>query len=120
MRLAIDTGGTFTDLVIEDTGPPRSVQELDHARQPTRGILNVLALAAADRRCTTRELLERTDLLIYATTRAINAVITQTAARTALLTTEGHPDDARLPRGRPAPDRSTTAASTHRRTCRAT
>ena len=30
--------------------------------------------------------------MIYATTRAINAVITGTAARTALLTTKGHPE----------------------------
>ncbi len=92
MRLAIDTGGTFTDLVIEDTDRRGLYKSSTTPGNPLEGVLNVLDVAAADRRCTTRELLERTDLLIYATTRAINAVITQTAARTALLTTEGHPE----------------------------
>ena len=38
------------------------------------------------------ELLAQTDVLIYATTRSTNAIITGTTARTALITTEGFPD----------------------------
>ncbi|HWD76587.1 MAG TPA: hydantoinase/oxoprolinase family protein [Solirubrobacteraceae bacterium] len=90
MRLAIDTGGTFTDLVIEDVDRRRLYKRSTTPANPLEGVLNVLDVAAADRDCTTAELLGDTDLLIYATTRAINAVITETAARTALLTTEGH------------------------------
>ena len=52
----------------------------------------MLALAAEARGASRAELLGATELLIYATTRAINAVLTGTAARTALLTTEGHPE----------------------------
>jgi N-methylhydantoinase A len=92
VRLAVDTGGTFTDLVVEEPAGRRLYKSSSTPDNPLEGVLNVLALAAADRGCTRQELLAGTDLLIYATTRAINAVITDTAARTALLTTAGHPE----------------------------
>ena len=93
MRLAVDTGGTFTDLVVEeDDGRHRLYKSSSTPADPIKGVLDVLGVAATDRRCSREELLSSADLMIYATTRAINAVITGTAARTALLTTEGHPE----------------------------
>ena len=93
MRLAVDTGGTFTDLVVEeDDGRRRLYKSSTTPHDPIDGLLDVLAVAAADRGCSRAALLAETELLIYATTQAINAVITGTAARTALLTTEGHPE----------------------------
>ena len=93
MRLAVDTGGTFTDLVVEeDDGRRWLYKRPSTPHNPLNGVLAVLGAAAADRRCDRRDLLTRADLLIYATTRAINAVITGTSARTALLTTDGHPE----------------------------
>jgi N-methylhydantoinase A len=93
VRLAVDTGGTFTDLVVEgDDGVRRLYKSSTTPLDPIEGVLNVIALAAADRSCSRAELLGEAELLIYATTRAINAVLTGTAARTALLTTEGHPE----------------------------
>jgi N-methylhydantoinase A len=92
MRLAIDTGGTFTDLVVEASGIRRLYKSSTTPENPLRGVLDVLGVAATERECSTGDLLAKTDLLIYATTRAINAVLTGSAARTALLTTEGHPE----------------------------
>jgi N-methylhydantoinase A len=93
VRLAIDTGGTFTDLVVEEEdGTRRLFKSSTTPANPIVGVLDVLDVAAADRRCSRAELLGGTELLIYATTRAINAVITGDVARTALLTTEGHPE----------------------------
>jgi N-methylhydantoinase A len=93
LRFAADTGGTFTDLVVEQTG-----QELRFYKRPTtpadpvNGLLSVLGAAAADHNLSTRDFLRRGELFVFGTTRATNAVVTGTAAKTALLCTRGHPD----------------------------
>ena len=93
MRLAIDTGGTFTDLVIEDADGQYSVHKTATVPDdPVRGILDVLSIAARERGVVRGELLARADVLIHGTTRALNAVLTNSTAKTAFLTTRGHPD----------------------------
>lgn len=93
MRLAIDTGGTFTDLLIEERDGRRQLYKSPTTpHDPIAGVLDVLEVAATDRGSSRTELLSDAEILIYATTRAINAVLTGTTARTALLTTAGHPD----------------------------
>ena len=93
IRFAVDTGGTFTDLVVEGSGPElRFYKRPTTPADPVLGLLDVLASAAADHELTLRELLARGDLLVFGTTRATNAVVTGATARTALLCTRGHPD----------------------------
>jgi N-methylhydantoinase A/oxoprolinase/acetone carboxylase beta subunit len=45
-----------------------------------------------DPQCPRQKLLARSETFIHGTTRAINAILTGTTARTAFLTTAGHPD----------------------------
>jgi N-methylhydantoinase A len=93
MRLAIDTGGTFTDLVVEsDDGSHTSYKAATVPEDPISGILDVIDVAAAEMGTTRGGLLGGTDTLIHGTTQSLNAVLTQTTARTAFLTTAGHPD----------------------------
>ena len=93
MRLAIDTGGTFTDLVLESDSGEYSIFKSDTTPwDPVEGILDVLGVAAAELGLTRTELLGQSTSLIHGTTRALNAVLTQGTAKTAFLTTEGHPD----------------------------
>src|SRR5262245_7473926 len=93
MRFAVDTGGTFTDLVIEDEhGVLRSYKSPTTPHDPVVGVLDVIGVAARDLGLERADLLARGELLIHGTTRAINAILTGTTARTALLVTEGHPD----------------------------
>lgn len=93
MRFAVDTGGTFTDLVIEDDDGRLSVHKSPTVpADPVQGILNVFATAAEDRRVARSELLASGTHLIHGTTRGLNAVLTGATARTAFLTTAGHPD----------------------------
>ena len=90
MRLAVDTGGTFTDLVVEgDDGTLHLFKSATTPDDPVQGVLDVLATAAG---ALGDDLLARGSVFLHATTRAINAVLTGTIARTAFLTTEGHPD----------------------------
>src|SRR4051795_4009317 len=93
MRISIDTGGTFTDLVLEsERFGRRMVKVSTTPDDPVRGVLDAIGTAAAELPLTTGEMLAKTTLFVHATTRAINAVLTGTTAKTAFLTTEGHPD----------------------------
>ncbi|MGO4831501.1 hydantoinase/oxoprolinase family protein, partial [Rhizobiaceae sp. 2RAB30] len=100
MRFAIDTGGTFTDLLVEDDeGRLQMFKAPTTPSDPIRGVLDALGLAAGSRGMELRELLSRGTALVYGTTHPINAIITGKAARTAFLTTAGHPDILRLREG---------------------
>ena len=93
MRLATDTGGTFTDLVVEeDDGSISLYKAATTASDPVAGVLDALAIAAAARGLSLAELLGRCDTFIHGTTHALNAIVTGRTARTALLVTEGHRD----------------------------
>jgi N-methylhydantoinase A len=93
MRFAVDTGGTFTDLLVEDAaGEIRMYKAATTPADPVQGVLDALALAASDRGTTLPGLLARGELLVHGTTHAINAILTGNTARTAFLVTQGHPD----------------------------
>jgi N-methylhydantoinase A len=93
MRFAVDTGGTFTDLVIDDgAGALRLFKAPTTPADPLDGLLDVFAVAATELGTSRADLLGSGSTLVYGTTRSINAVITGTTARTAFLTTAGHPD----------------------------
>lgn len=93
MRFAVDTGGTFTDLVIEDDEGRLSVHKSATVpSDPVQGILDVFEVAARMRGTSSRVLLASGSHLIHGTTRGLNAVLTGATARTAFLSTAGHPD----------------------------
>jgi N-methylhydantoinase A len=93
MRFSSDTGGTFTDLIVEhDDGEYRMYKSPTTADDPVRGLLDALALAAADHGEELSRFVGRADMLMHGTTHAINAIVTGRTAKTAFLTTEGHPD----------------------------
>mgnify|MGYP000234571805 CR=1 FL=1 len=92
MRIACDTGGTFTDLVVETTAGLRIFKASTTPDDPVRGVLDALTLAAVDAGVDRATFLGRADTFVHGTTRAINAILTGGTARTAFLTTSGHPD----------------------------
>jgi N-methylhydantoinase A len=59
---------------------------------PVAGVINSLAVAAEAAGETLTEYLARGEILVHGTTHAINAIVTGSTARTAFLTTKGHPD----------------------------
>ena len=93
MRFAVDTGGTFTDLIVEDAdGRLRMYKGPTTPHDLVQGVLDTIGLAAGDLGTETSELLARGELLIHGTTISTNAVLTGNVAKTAFLTTRGHPD----------------------------
>jgi N-methylhydantoinase A len=87
-RLAVDIGGTFTDIVVERGDARHSVKVLTTPKAPEQGFLNGVAEALARARLEPRDIA----VVIHGTTLATNALIERRGARTALLTTEGHRD----------------------------
>ena len=93
MRLSVDVGGTFTDLVVDDGDGQLELHKTSTTSpDPIDGILTVLEIAATARGATLRQFLAAADTFIHGTTRAINAVVTGNTAKTAFLVTAGHPD----------------------------
>ena len=87
-RLAIDIGGTFTDVALETGGRLVTAKVLTTASAPERGVLEgvhkVLGLADVPP--------SAVSLVIHGTTLATNAIIERRGARTALIVTSGHRD----------------------------
>ena len=88
MRIGADIGGTFTDIVLEDSHGMSSTKVLTTYDAPERGVLEGV-----------RQVVEEagTDLadlttFIHGTTLATNALINRTGARTAFVTTSGFRD----------------------------
>ena len=93
MRFAVDTGGTFTDLIVEDDDNGLHMFKASTTPDdPIRGVLDSLQVAADDFGVSLADLLGKADLFIHGTTHAINAIVTGNTAKTAFLTTEGHRD----------------------------
>lgn len=93
MRLAIDIGGSSTDLVVErDDAGFRLFEAPTVPADPAAGALAAIVLAARELGSSVEEFLGEAELLIHGTTRGLNAVLTGEVARTALVTTRGHPD----------------------------
>lgn len=92
LRLATDTGGTFTDLVVEDQDEIRLFKSPTVPSDPAQGVLSALSLAAEHYGESLADFLGRSDMFMHGTTRSINAILTGETAQTAFLTTSGHPD----------------------------
>ena len=87
-RVAVDIGGTFTDVVLETTGRTVTTKVLTTHDEPADGV--VRGLGEVLRRAAT--LAEDVGVVLHGTTLATNALIERRGARTALITTEGHRD----------------------------
>jgi N-methylhydantoinase A len=93
LKVTCDVGGTFTDVVVSDTrGAVRIGKSLTTPHDLISGLLSALERAAAGLGLDVHALLERTELFVYSTTQATNAILQGSTARTALLCTEGFPD----------------------------
>src|SRR5687767_13852480 len=93
MRFAVETGGTFTDLVLEDDRERVHMFKAPTTPgDPVTGIMDAVATAAESMATSVEDLLAAGHMFIHGTTHAINAVITGSTARTALLTTACHHD----------------------------
>ena len=87
-RLAVDIGGTFTDLALEHDGARITTKVLTTPAQPEQGVLHGVAAILRSAGLVPVDIA----ILIHGTTLATNAVIERKGARTALVTTAGFRD----------------------------
>ncbi len=87
-RLAVDIGGTFTDLVLSLPDRSLSTKVLTTTDAPERAVLEGTATILAQAGIVAADLA----LVIHGTTLATNALIERKGAKTALVTTEGFRD----------------------------
>jgi len=87
-RLAVDIGGTFTDLALEQGGRRWTAKVLTTPAAPEKGVLTGVAGILGDAGLAPADV----GLVIHGTTLATNALIERKGARTALITTEGFRD----------------------------
>jgi len=88
VRLAVDIGGTFTDLVLHLGERSVSTKVLTTHDAPERGVLEGTQLVLSQSGVAPSSL----DLVVHGTTLATNALIERKGARTALVTTQGFRD----------------------------
>ena len=92
-RIGIDVGGTFTDLVaVDDQGRVVLAKAASTPSDPSLGVMQGLALLAADLDKDLGALLDETERMVHGTTVATNALLERKGAKVGLLTTEGHRD----------------------------
>ncbi|MBT6442115.1 MAG: hydantoinase/oxoprolinase family protein, partial [Alphaproteobacteria bacterium] len=92
-RIAVDTGGTFTDAVIADEDGHQTIgKSLTTPDRIFEGMRGAITVAAEERGLGLDDVLGDAEMLIYGTTRATNAVVTGNIAKTAFVTTTGFRD----------------------------
>ena len=84
MRIAVDVGGTFTDVIVLDEHRLRLEKVETTPHTPTDGVLRGFAKAQAA--------LEAIDYFVHGTTLGLNALLTRSGARVAIITTRGFRD----------------------------
>lgn len=85
LRVGVDIGGTFTDIVIMDThaNTTRAHKVLSTPREPAKGMLKGL-----DELGIAKDI----EFLVHGTTAGLNAILSRTGERAALVTTKGFGD----------------------------
>jgi N-methylhydantoinase A len=85
--MAVDIGGTFTDIVL-DRGSERLTRKVLTTHRPEEGMLSGARLVLGDAGLHFSDI----DVFIHGTTLATNAIIERSGARTALIATDGFRD----------------------------
>ena len=88
IRLGVDIGGTFTDVVLEKDGEPFSTKVLTTYAAPENAIIDGMHQVCSKAGVSPSQV----DQIIHGTTLATNALIERRGAKTALITTEGFRD----------------------------
>jgi len=88
MRLAIDIGGTFTDIVLENKNDLITKKVLTSISQPEQAVIAGITELLEENKIMSSEI----KMIIHGTTLATNAVIERKGAKTCFITTEGFRD----------------------------
>lgn len=99
-RIAVDIGGTFTDLVVTgNDGSVRVFKVPSVSADPARGVMNAVERAAEGLSLPLSRLLSQCAMFVHGSTVATNTALEHRGARVGLLTTRGFRDSLEIRRG---------------------
>ena len=100
LRIGVDVGGTFTDLVLINAAGATSVFKAPSVpADPASGVIAALELAAARFGGSVSDILGNCELFVHGSTIATNTLIECKGAKVGLLTTDGFRDSLEIRRG---------------------
>ena len=88
IRLSVDIGGTFTDVVLDTARGLVTTKVLTTYSDPALGVMQGIDEVLTQSNTDATDI----DLVLHGTTLATNALIERRGAKTALMTTQGHRD----------------------------
>ena len=92
VRIAVDVGGTFTDIAQAHASGRTTAKVLTTPENPEQGVLSGIRSALSEANIAPDEV----QILIHGTTLATNALIERKGAKVALITTEGLRDSVEM------------------------
>jgi N-methylhydantoinase A len=99
-RIGVDVGGTFTDLVLVDSGGSvQAFKSPSNPADPEAGVLAAVDLAALQLGLDRRDLLAGCSLFVHGSTIATNTLLERKGARSGMITTAGFRDSLEIRRG---------------------
>lgn len=100
VRIGVDAGGTFTDIVVVDADSRiHAFKSPSNPADPAAGVMAAVTLAARMLKVEVTTLLAGCDLFVHGSTVATNILLETKGAKVALLTTEGFRDSLEIRRG---------------------
>jgi N-methylhydantoinase A len=92
-EIVIDTGGTFTDAVLMETGGEISTAKFPtDPADPSMSIIGSIGVLAQQRKITTSDLLAETNNVVIGTTLSTNCILEKKGAKCCLIYTKGFRD----------------------------
>jgi N-methylhydantoinase A len=99
IRIGVDVGGTFTDLVVERADGAIDVFKVPSVpSDPSQGVLDAVAAAATGLKMSVGALLAECDWFVHGSTIATNTVLEHKGAKVGMLTTAGFRDSIEIRR----------------------
>ncbi len=99
-NIGVDTGGTFTDLVMIDSkGGIHTEKSFSTPGKPQQGVFEVLEQASKNLHSSIPSIIKATKIFSHGTTVSTNTLITRRGAKVGVLFTEGFEDTLAIGRG---------------------
>ena len=100
LRIGVDVGGTFTDLVVVgDDGSSQVYKVPSNPSDPSVGVIEAVRAASKGMGLGVAQLLSRCDAFVHGSTIATNTMLERKGARVGMLTTWGFRDSLAIRRG---------------------
>jgi N-methylhydantoinase A len=98
-RVAIDTGGTFTDSIsVDGKGNLITTKTLTVPKNLAQGTIHAVDALAKKTGLSRKKFLENVETIVHGTTQGTNVIITRSGPKLGIIATEGHADVLQLRR----------------------